>query len=326
MEAEEKKDILPTGILTFLFIYFYVILRSIWDYGVMLYDWGDDYFIINSPVEVWSTLILQTIGWCYALISIVYALLRDKGAIKALRWSVFFILGLSALDLLSMLPDIKGLLVSIFKMFRLLFLVVFYIYLWRSKSIRNTFPKSERKTNWIVWTGWLIFIGGVVGCGFLGYKQHEETKYDEYFDGSLAGKLKGDSLYLDAGIIVIPKDWNVDSIAERQNLKFASIRRSNGWIIATSDIADKKGLEHHNLESRRLVPCSDTDILMVENAVPEGNGFITRGTIRFDGDTLDWRMATVYDSQSDRYVSMSMLSDSIDAEKTIHSFIKGITF
>lgn len=329
MEAKEEKR-LPGVLLTFLFIYFYVIVRSIWDYGSMLVEWGEDHFIINGALESWGTLVLNLIAWTYALISLVAALYHHRGCVATLRWSVFFILGIAGLEILGLVPDIRALLTSTFKLFRFLFLLIFYIYLWTSKSVSTVYPKGLRKFTWIPAVGLAVFLLSLCGLFYAGYRAHQETRFDNYFDDEQAGTIKGDSLFLSCGAICLPKGYTVDSIAIHKGLYIAKITSEHCYAVAMGDIMDERSLRQHYMNCRQIMPVKERDFLRVENATPltvKGyQSYLSAGMVVSEKDTLDWRMISVFDSISHQGIGISLLSDSINADEAIKKLANGVRF
>lgn len=327
---EEKDKRLPGVLLTFLFLYFYIVLRSLWDYSFMLIEWGEDHFLMHGLEDSLIALALNAVAWTYALIAVVSALTHNKGAVAALRWSVFFMLGISALELLSMASDLRALLTSTFKIFRVLFLLIFYIYLWCNKSLSAIYPKKERKLTWISMTGIIIF-ACTLGCAIYGgYSYSQETKYDDYFDENIAGKLRGDTLYLSCGIIRIPQGMSVDSLTQYHDLITASIKGDKIWAVAIGDLAEEKTIRQHYINCTMLRPGEDCDIFDISNATSDTIGdnptYLTKGKVISDGDTLDWRMMSIFDARSLRTVSMALMSDSIDADSAIRKLAEHVTF
>lgn len=329
MEAKEEKR-LPGVLLTFLFIYFYVIARSIWDYGSMLMEWGEDHFIINGALESWGTLALNLIAWTYALISLVAALYHHRGCVAALRWSVFFMLGIAGLEILGLVPDLRALLTSTFKLFRFLFLLTFYLYLWLSKSLSTVYPKRLRKYTWIPVIGLAVFTLSLCGLCYAGYRSHQETKYDNYFDEDKAGTIKGDSLFLSCGTICLSNGFNVDSLASHKGLHIAKITGEHCYAVAMGDIMDECSLRQHYMNCRQMMPVKERDFLNVENAklltVKGYQSYLSAGRVVSEKDTLDWRMISVFDSISHQGVGISLLSDSINADEAIKKLAQGVRF
>lgn len=327
---EEKDKRLPGVLLTFLFLYFYIVMRSLWDYSFMLIEWGEDHFLMHGLKDSLIAMALNAVAWTYALIAVVGALTHNKGAVAALRWSVFFMLGISALELLSLASDLRALLTSTFKIFRVLFLLIFYIYLWRAKSLSAIYPKEERKLTWFSATGIIIFACTLGSAIYGSYFYSQETKHDNYFDENIAGKLKGDSLYLSCGILRIPQGMYVDSLAPYHDIISASIKGDKIWAVAIGDLAEEKTIRQHYINCRMLRPGKDDDIFDISNATSDtisGNPtYLTKGRVVSDGDTLDWRMMSIFDAGSLRTVSLALISDSIDADSAIRKLAEHVTF
>ena len=141
MENEEDPTKLTGGFLTFLFIYFYVIIRSVWAFWTEFSPLKADYFIVNNQDEAIIMLCAIGISAMLGIISILMVIWRKMYALAILRLSVIFMLAYSLADLFIRMYGFYSTFDNILKLARPAFLLIFTIYLCRRSFNPNRVNK-----------------------------------------------------------------------------------------------------------------------------------------------------------------------------------------
>ena len=145
---------------TFLFLFFYLLIRTVYqDLPRMYYDMMDATVAEDEPI-IFSLILacLDIVMLCLSFWSIIRLLKGKPDGITCVRWA----LGLNMTVVLFQLFQLLGRIIYIQWMYALspvlqLFLtIIFLFYLGKSKSVKQLYPKSERKFSPGGW-GWLLF-------------------------------------------------------------------------------------------------------------------------------------------------------------------------
>jgi hypothetical protein len=169
MEEENKEIIKPSWLFsTMLYIFMvYIILKILGLFSGLDYFWNDAISQISIPLLIFSYLI-DVFAFCYSFMAIYKALQRRPYSISMLKLSVFYLFFQSLFLLFRRLNGILFRLAYIYA-FIPLFLLVFFVYLWRSKQLNKYIPKANRKFGMMGTLGifiyFLVFIQFVITNG-----------------------------------------------------------------------------------------------------------------------------------------------------------------
>lgn len=155
---ENYQKIKPSGWFTIqLFLFMVVIfLLTIGQFNSFASYWNDAINPIETKVLVFSGII-DALAYTYAFLSIYKALQNKPYSISMLRLSVFYIL----VQLIFKMQDKIGSVIPSHPYFFIplvLFLIIFFVYLFKSKHLNAYIPKTKRKFGIWGWVGVLIYL------------------------------------------------------------------------------------------------------------------------------------------------------------------------
>ena len=158
METEKEKIRKPSWqFATMLYIFMVIIIINIIGLfsGLQNY-WNDVISQISIPLLIFS-YIIDVIAFSYSFLAIYKALQRKPYSITMLKISVFYIFFKT---LFLFIRRSEGVLHGMAKIYVFipLFLLVFFIYLWRSKHLKSLIPLNSRKFGIMGAIGFFIYI------------------------------------------------------------------------------------------------------------------------------------------------------------------------
>ena len=336
MEKEENSTKLTGWFLTLLFIYFYIIAQFLWKGVVSLFAWGrfisiavSQHFVVNDLSEHIVPLTLKTFVIVYGIIAVYQALKHNQGAVSALRWSVVFMLGLVICNTLSMITVINTIVASVlYNSPSLLFLIIFLIYLFRAKSLRRMFPKEYRKNTILVRSAWIAVIVVLLWLGRLGYREFHRYILPSPFNAS--GKIEDGTVILDYATYEIPDGWHVDSIVIVKDFRTASIISDGKWLTVQSQLWEEGNVGEHLINSSKALGINDDDFVSQDETLPIDfngqNAYVSRFVMKKGEDTVKCAFVSVFDSQTNHSVTLSLLSDSVISDKELKALMERISF
>ena len=208
---------------TFLFLFFYLLIRTVYqDLPRMYYDMMDATVAEDEPI-IFSLILacLDIVMLCLSFWSIIRLLKGKPDGITCVRWA----LGLNLIVVLFQLFQSLGRIIYIHWMYALspvlqLFLtIIFLFYLGKSKSVKQLYPKSERKFSPGGWVWLLFFILSVFSISYMLYTNIEMENMSKKHDLSS---------------LSIPSNSYIDGL-----LFFESI---NKWSHSTKEIMDMEDM------------------------------------------------------------------------------------
>lgn len=313
MEKEESSTKLTGWFLTLLFIYFCVIVYSLWDIAMRWLAWGKAYIIMHDVSEWIVPLALTVAALIYGIIAVYQAMKHNRGSVAALRWGVVFMLVIVIGSILKTLPDMKAFIGSASKFVVFLYLLIFLIYLFRAKSIRRMFPKEGRKNTAIVWWAWIIDLAALGWWGYCVYGACHERILASPFEE--AGSVKDKTVIIDYATFEIPDGWRVDTIVKVQNLQAASIVGERKWLVFQSQLGHEEDIREHLLNSTRTLGIDDDDFVSQDETasvrINGGDAYVSRFTKKEGRDTVMCAFASLFDSQTKRNATLMLESDSL---------------
>ncbi|UKK73456.1 hypothetical protein L6467_13035 [Segatella bryantii] len=204
MEEEMNNRKVPGFVLsTFLFLFFYLLIRTVYqDLPRMYYDMMDATVAEDEPI-IFSLILacLDIFMLCLSFWSIIRLLKGKLDGITCVRWA----LGLNLIVVLFQLLQLLGRIIYIHWMYALspvlqLFLtIIFLFYLGKSKSVKQLYPKSERKFSPGGWVWLLFFILSVFSISYMLYTKIEmeiKSKKQELSSLSIPSNSYSDGLLL----------------------------------------------------------------------------------------------------------------------------------
>lgn len=205
MDEEEISEFkFPTGLNIFLFVYFTICFlesyRNLSHYLTFGFDELTDEYI-----TIWICSIINIIAGLYSAYAIIQTLRKDNDCIVSLKFALTVWILYTALspDIIARLAEPLNSLQFFFLLFRPVFCLTFLLYICFSKTIKETFPKCERKfgpTGWI-WIG--ILSSHIINTAYGLYKTHEYATYCDYTPISVLDLKEGE---LSDGIIIFKSD------------------------------------------------------------------------------------------------------------------------
>ena len=204
MEEEMNNRKVPGFVLsTFLFLFFYLLIRTVYqDLPRMYYDMMDATVAEDEPI-IFSLILacLDIVMLSLSFWSIIRLLKGKPDGITCVRWA----LGLNLIVFLFQLFQLLGKIISVHYMYALspvlqLFLtIIFLFYLGKSKSVKQLYPKSERKFSPGGWVWLLFFILSVFSISYMLYTNIEmenKSKKHELSSLSIPSNSYSDGLLL----------------------------------------------------------------------------------------------------------------------------------
>ena len=188
---------------TFLFLFFYLLIRTVYqDLPRMYYDMMDATVAEDEPI-IFNLILacLNIVMLCLSFWSIIRLLKGKPDGITCVRWA----LGLNMIVVLFQLFHLLGRIICIHYMYALspvlqLFLtIIFLFYLGNSKSVKQLYPKSERKFSPGGWVWLLFFILSVFSISYMLYNDIEmenKSKKHEFSSLSIPPNSYSDGLLL----------------------------------------------------------------------------------------------------------------------------------
>ena len=179
METEKKIELFKPSKWLYIFLFIYYSIWIIQGYGAIAhyYNYGLEEFKRYGTIE-WLFFPIYLIATIFCLYAVIKTLRGDKDCITALKWSLvvsFFYTILNPIRGQFATYDIT--LWSIGFFLRPLYYCIFFIYLCFSKSVRNRYPKNQRKftpSGWI-WSGLLLIF-----ISWLSYGVYQRNVINNY--------------------------------------------------------------------------------------------------------------------------------------------------
>lgn len=224
MEEEMNSGKVPGFVLsTFLFLFFYLLIRTVYqDLPKMYYDMMEATVAEDEPI-IFSLILacLDIVMLCLSFWSIIRLLKGKPNGITCVRLA----LGFNVIVVLFQLFQSLGRIITIHWMyaispvFQLLLTIIFLFYLGKSKSVKQLYPKSERKFSPGGWIWLFFFILCVFSFSYMLYTNIE---------------MESKSKKIELGSLSIPSDGYSDGL-----LLFES---GNKWSQSTKELMDMEDI------------------------------------------------------------------------------------
>lgn len=263
--------------------------------------------VILSHIADATVFVVVTFLGIYSLISIYKTLQRKVYSIFALKVSIIFIALYWALYSLSFIGNGQLMMTLIFS-FPLLFLIIFFIYLLRSKKVNSYIPKQKRKVGVFGLTG--LILGGLLlislTCPFVTSAIYAKRSFKNMQEISRNGNKYTDGI----ATFQIPKQWIYKNSKHKGNGKtvylFTDRMGSTIYAISQAQGSCKSRLEFLNTVGyySKEIKGLPTDL----EEITYGNEIINDNTFNYEaykckdssGRQMYWTITALADDNSYR--------------------------
>ncbi len=337
MEEEKKEIIKPSWLFsTMLYVFMVLIIAKFLGlFSGLNNHWNDAISQISIPLLVFS-YIIDVIAFSYSFMAIYKALQRKPYSITMLRISVFY---LFIQTLFHFIRRTDGVLQGAIKYYALipLFLIVFFVYLWRSNHIKAYIPKNIRTFGVMGTLGIFIY--------FLVFVQYAVKSADPIIKNRNSMPISVSDVSLKKGELTdglaayTPlKDWTNDSLVGNEQDGMVRVFHSNKCfhiLLTTGKAECNNMIDYYQVLSefsRNQLPDS---VAMVEvyhsdSLIGENKFYMNSYKLIIDNDSTNyyWSFAALLDHSSYKMVALACseqdtLNASIDYSK---QFMESVRF
>lgn len=322
MEQEEKQFVKPPLGLSFqLFIFMMLVVISLWGATEGILTYKEGFYEEFSVGEVYAAYTIDLVAYLYAFFGIYKTLQHQKFGIVILKFSVLYV----TLQLLSKISAYT----SLTPVFSYLCIplaiggIVFFIYIYKSKKLKEYIPLKERTFGTFGVVGIIIYLSVAVfysyhfGCEIV---KRENSKPVSITRPSLPGNY-----YTDGIISFKPlSSWKLDSIHRYSQKEFGVSFKADSTksIFIITEICKCTS----RLDFCQLVSASSDSALPYGSRIKEtgygeeklGHGILYYGSYLVDTnqEEIHWTLAVLAEHNSYKAACI-MVSDSIEDAKTI---------
>lgn len=325
-----------------LFLFFYMLLRTIWsDLHSMYYDMIDAAIAEDEPILLTVVLaVMDVIMIVLSFWSVIKVLKGDNDGITSLRWA------LSMNVCVSLFQILKNLGVALMVHWVLVLLpvcqlgltLIFLYYLYKSDSVKKLFPLQERRFSPGGWIWMIFFCFCIIFGGYLLYQENLnisrsreystellEIPSGSYCDGTVL--FKSDSVWTKSVKSIIDLGLGENEVSLWQlEPGYSSCSVASG-IAAKARHADFMSVL---LQSKPLDDSLFVDeILSCDTMILGDKYYIDQYGYKADSVNCLWTFSVRFDSRSKKYCSYSNVSEDSDPRQEFTgaiSFLKHIIF
>ena len=335
MESNEVKEVNKPG-CTFtllLFVFFYLLIRFVFQI-FRFYNWNgtnplNEEYSFQSLILLLPGIILAV---CFSFIAIYKTLQSKSYSITMLKYAVFYFLCNSILEILQIEYrfSIAQLILLIPK---ILFYLIFFIFLLKSKRVETYLPSAKRKGKLIHFLAISIILVSVLPISYKGGKTLYNTYYSKYIP---LEEIKLNQNELTNGLAVFsPLElWTLDSVYNNTNLimhEFSENKNIKYYVVSINERFQSRIIfaalqsEFKNLPDTMMV-----DKVLTKDSVINGNRYL-HDVYRINktkDKSLYWNFAALYSKDYIKAVIISSFeSDSYsNSEKSIGRFLESVDF
>lgn len=334
MEAEKEAIRKPPFWFTIqLFIFMMLIIVDIWSLLENFNSSWLDNLNGYAPSYIISLGIIDVALYIYALLSIYKSLQHKPNSIFMLRLSVFYVFIQFIFKYFSDTPINP--LQKVIKTFILIYGIVFFIYLFKSKGIKNFIPKAERTVGIYGAIGLLLYVAILPLYAYPSYKtisMVKRSKSKPIKKIRLANNTFNDGLTK----FVILRDWHVDTIVSKKEGHMFLFSR--GYEKHNIMIMSFNAECHSRIDFCQLLSNTGDMVLQDKDSLIEvnyGNITINGNKCFYDSYKLSyphkqykyWTYAALADESSYKVIGISYLSNDWRAGMIqINTFMKSVNF
>lgn len=239
-EPKEQKIKPPFPLTAQMFIYMVLVVlcikKTVSAFPTYFYE---DYYGIKTSVIVYAGVI-DVFAYAYALVGIYRTLQRKSYGIAMLKLSLVYILMQLVFWTSSFLGTYPTRLFAIIWGIVILGGIIFLVYLFRSKGLKEYIPKSERKFGKYGWLGIIIYIAVLVQYGLYYGDRIIKTLNSQQVTNTSS---KSGEHYTDGYVKFKPlADWEIDTIYRQNDKKvFVFSSPSHNKITIGTECMECKG-------------------------------------------------------------------------------------
>ncbi len=336
MDYEEKKIVKPSWqFSTMLFIFMVLIVMKTIGVVDNAYDyWEDALYPIYLPLLLFS-VVIDILAYCYAFLGIYKALQRKPYSISMLRLSVFYFLIQFCFNSMGKIGSVLPIHPYLFFPI-ILFLIIFLVYLFKSKSLREYIPKAERKFGIMGWFGILIYV--------LVASMYVWKISDDYQKNRNSMPLKSTEVALKKGevtdglIAYHPLDgWIADTIIGNEKDGYLRVYHTDSChdiLITSMNLDYQSRIDYYQILSECCMSQIPDTIGLIE--VANESKFYNGGSYYLntyavgtsDSLTAYWTFSALIDSASHKAAALSnfQVSSYEKSHKMSEEFMKTVRF
>lgn len=343
MEEEINNRKVPGFALsTFLFFFFYLLIRSIWSDIPSYYTALDAAIAEDEPIII--TLILEVLNIvvvCLSFWSVIRILKGMRDGVTCMKWALFFSLVDAVYELLfkSLGKAITiNWLLALPSVFHIVFTVIFLTYLSRSKTVRIMYPLSWRKFSS---GGWVWLLSLFMYLGLFTYFVLEQISLSQRTEeiNVTSLSLTGDSQCDGRILFKSTSDWEKtertfeDADQEEYDVTYWKTTNDTLYSAVWSGISQKA--RHFDFITLLMQSQIASDSLLVremsacDTIIQKNQYYMSQYLYEVDSVPGIWTFGVRYDSESNKYSALSryMKNGNAGREKGISlSFLKEIIF
>jgi hypothetical protein len=344
MEKEINNRKVPGSILsTFLFFFFYLIIRTLFKDVPLMYNNMMDAAIAEDESVVISLCLafLDIIMLCLSFWSIIRLLKGKPDCITCIRWALcinFFVLLYEFFVKSLGRAIVYHWTYAILPIVPLLFTIIFFIYLAKSHSIKQLYPTFERKYSPGGWV-WLSFFIICLFCfAFFFYTYYNEEKRSKTVDDESLSLPLG---YFSDGRIVFTSNSNwsrsekeimdIDDISQKATMWESREDSISKHII--SGVTPKRRhsdfmtilLQHLPDEQRFFI----REVSACDTVINEEQYYVDQYLYERDSISYLWTFSVRFDSHSHKFCAYSMYGINLKEKKEMNdvlSFLNSVIF
>ena len=332
MENHEAKEVNKPGciftLLLFFFFYLLVIdvLQIFRSYGWNGFDPLNEAYSLRSVIQSLSGLIL---AFCFAFTAIYKTLQSKCYSIVMLKYAVFFFLCKSILELIKIDANCSEMQFYI-QLAKILFFLISFIYLIKSKSVEAYLPSVKRKSKLVHLLAMSIFLISVVPTFYQRGRMAYVSKRIPIEDIMLKPNELTDGLSVFSPL----ESWTLDTVYNDSNMlthEFVE-NRSTKYYVASINERFRSRIHFAALQSQNQ---SIPDTVMIGKVLKK-DSIINGNKLLYDIYRLEdsekepvfWTFAGLYAKDSYKAIVVSCYeSGSFEqSEKSMLQFLESVDF
>ena len=344
MEKEINDRKVPGFILsTFLFLFFYLLIRTIWQDIPSMYNDMQDAAIAEDEPVLLNTLFafLDIIMLCLSFWSIIRLMKGKPDGVTCMRWALAINFPVILFEFFTKKLG-KAILFdwsyAILPVCLLLLIIAFLLYLWKSRFVKQHYLVSERNFSPGGWVWLSFFIGCLCFFSFISYLNYNEDKKSKKID-STSLSLPQDS-YTDGCVLFKSKSkW---SQSEEQIMDFdKNTQKVMVWTL-NDDSIDKHIISgvtpkrrHSDFMTILLQHLPDEqkffvkEVMSCDTVINDDQYFVDQYLYERDSISYLWTFSARFDARSHKFCASSMYGSNLKEQKEMNevlSFLKTVVF
>ena len=324
----------PFGFSAMLYLFFTLV---VWMGYSLLIGVSDAWQTYLEDMEAWQMAVaacLEMAVYVYAFFAVVMALKRKAYGVAMLKFSVFYLWVILLFKMLDHRSEVVRYFSQVFGLI-LLAVLLFGVYLFRSKALAVYIPKGHRCFGLAGSVGVLIAVGFVSLYGFAAYDKLQRVVLSEPVP--VSRQVFGDYRYTDgACVFVTPDSWVLDTIVVSElQVSVFYFKREEGnptqVISFASEEQDRLSYYqylHHLREQFLPDTLSFTEHSWGEERLDVGPLYYDVYTVGGMDRLRYWTFAVLFAPETYKAVALSLMDkDSLSfSEAELVEFMKNVQF